>query len=1475
MLIFKYLKGYCFKMDDLRTIFQKTKEGDFKVSLRMLGKVQLTQDSAVKIFVFASHSCCDCIKLSKKLDDGNLYTILVTIVKYITLPDDMQLLQYMQSLFHILKYYIQQENLELLSSMESIVIPTFLYDIHLSLNEKAAFTYEQITNILLNYFINYGKKGTTEYSVQLIELHKVIIKGCIKLLNPTKMLNSAYKCVKILTILNTASSQLQKVCVYFLEMLPPSALVNSLDNTVRLVSILEHIFEYLIGAGSLLEVNSLLSTTKFYLANEKIENIWNVFEFLKIFSTVNEAETKSIGKWRYSMETFKQQDREFFGKILQKLYMPLIALMKFYVSDGVNEWMACPREFVTELVACLTWISYCFTELDAECSCQCGLQLNYYGSLKLGSLISFLSKIYVEYNRNLSCDFYQCAKRSAFSFMEYLKILKAHKCEKWINLWRELGIHIYNIGTALYAQNNIVFEDFFVCFLKYSIKYEGRSPTILDTEMCESSFNTLCRKRFSSGDYETAMAFAALYCLLYHKQRNNVFQNYWAKSKVELKQHNDRSNIQQLTLVAALGKYHTSLECITDPRLLLTRDAKVDLLSFEIERYKAIWKSRESMMAAFKQLTETADLLTVSKVFVAVYSDFDVPLHDEMDELIQKLIEKFEAHIKNNKDLFFKVSLATLYFYHYKCSSKDIIKTHVKEMERTMRIEESSNKRSIDPIPKDPNDECDIVSAYESLMINRHCKMIDILNKGLNILAHLAQEKITDMVIANTCHALLLAFALEYRLHFFSLRKTQVYELSLRFAEIVGDEIKLLYSISYLIEAGDANKKLLQELVFKGDALAKRLEQFCEKDLSNKVLITYYICKAKAYLHTDEAISYNAYIIAEQLYSGYEAQADMEYLKVELFILNFKLSQSCKRGNHEDNPMTFLLHSAMDIVVLWTQSRPMQSHELCVLFDTILELTKVYYLMKLPRELRLYSKNSALLTQKMLLPLRCASFLLFLAHSDLLTSKFDHCNVKLNGVNVIFNLEKSKSSYHIDTSCDKQNSDSQELEIDNVTNQIQELALDLPQHYKQFSPSSPNLRVEGFSLPTFMKHKDECCCFQCMCFEYHLLLLEKHHLHALLNLSQNQIELGEEFLYGGQKMYLRLKDKYKHYKLKAKTYVSVDLIFDFDDYFMECYGNILYTISSRAINEGHRAKALDVNGQLLKLLQPKKLKYVHLYFDALIQRQSFLLPLAPQFIRKVGYETADSVTDKTPVTPQTKQSTVTVSVSDYEAFSPPKRRIKKVILFESTSPDESGDGAISKAKSGKSVQRTPAQTSKLQVYTEPKTYSTRLRKKLAEKDDHLDKLCTTDNGVENYQSRKPHILAGACASTSKKKTQKSKTKVNAATSSEVVRKNLMEEWAGVKVSNGENTNSSKNDSQGSSVIAASPGNSPCKGLTALNSKSKDLTTKLKRSMKKKVASSNYDVSEDVEKLFTDVSADKPSSMKTHAAVRTSARKRLL
>lgn len=377
-----------------------------------------------------------------------------------------------------------------------------------------------------------------------------------------------------------------------------------------------------------------------------------------------------------------------------------------------------------------------------------------------------------------------------------------------------------------------------------------------------------------------------------------------------------------------------------------------------------------------------------------------------------------------------------------------------------------------------------------------------------------------------------------------------------------------------------------------------------------------------------------------------------------------------------------------------------------LLLDTIEGLIEYYDSTRCPREVRSYCKEAVVLTQKLVLPLRCAVFLKYLAHADVRTFRNNDCHVKLNGISSILSLNRNDLPKTLSTDI----IGDRELEkLENNSNKLDKMILDIPHgDIKQMSPSSPSICVRHTSLPPFFKHDEECNCFFCVCSEYQRLILDRMRLVALLNINQGYHDTSRDCFEVAIKMYETIQNRYDCYQEICNQFLPCGLIPEFDDEFLSSYAFILLEYGRHLANMKFYSLAKDSNKELMNLLLPRKNQFIFLWNEALVHNLLFLDNFIQEQINPIPELEQLSVEDsqnenKIQKTPENKTNQVHITNTCSPVATSTKRPVKKCIPFVISPHDHVDTKENLKTPTKINIfcdmsKNTPA--SKIQIYSE-------------------------------------------------------------------------------------------------------------------------------------------------------------------------------
>lgn len=334
-------------------------------------------------------------------------------------------------------------------------------------------------------------------------------------------------------------------------------------------------------------------------------------------------------------------------------------------------------------------------------------------------------------------------------------------------------------------------------------------------------------------------------------------------------------------------------------------------------------------------------------------------------------------------------------------------------------------------------------------------------------------------------------------------------------------------------------------------------------------------------------------------------------------------------------------------------------------------ITDFYRRMKCPREVRFYCKDMAVLTQKLVLPLRCCNYLLYLSQADLYSSRLDDCRVKLNGIIDILCFNNAEEyGKDVKTKFD--------FELECIINNMQDIQLDA-YNKNNYKKSSSPIFARHISYPTLCQNGKSCnSCFWCNCYEYRDLLLKKNHLEAMLSLKQNDLNTAKISFNNGLNLH-------QYYSRIIDTSDDINNAIIYRDFIgqtikenVHAYGCFLFDFAKFLMNINNKASAELVNEKNLKLLEPFKYRYMDLFRDVVLQKLALITDI-PELDCPITSPVEES--KEIIKTPEHNQNKVIIPLQKISPCSPiVKVSLKKRLQFEA-SPEADGSKTVGKHKS--------------------------------------------------------------------------------------------------------------------------------------------------------------------------------------------------
>ncbi|RZC39002.1 uncharacterized protein BDFB_009305 [Asbolus verrucosus] len=1290
----------------LKTLLEKTVKANFEGVHRYLKdhKTELDESTAIKFIVACCNACNNNLATPQNLNEWDLVNLVKCLLNFIKTPLSDNCDCYLQSVFYIMKLLIEKNCFDCIAHLENLFMPEFM---PLVFTEKQLRIHLSICKSLYNVIVKTANAKEEKYKNSVLKLCYLLSALYQKTHNVSKLIESVHNCTISLATLNVEPGDLLKFYHHFLDLVDYSKEAQ--------------FFDLLINNFSFLYTH-LLKVEKFDLGEacysktvEKMQKLYRgkvykfLYDILEMARWINPINCDLIAIPTKAHNSLKNYYRIYKSTANLQAICDLISSVAFtvlqYYKTNSSEWVDKSVELHSEYYRFLNDISHIMAQTPYKCHCkECPTKTNLNEASRTSNTIAGLSRLVITKRPEISRSYKMDMLRYFDKYIEHIATMKANSCVKWRSYWSQIGGHLYTLGlTSLRNKDVEMCVSFLKRFVQVLLEFEGLTPEIVEKNYLIGALGTISDAYMESKDYERCLLTTAFNIMINGAPKNEIHR--WIKAKVACRESTilENGQIQELTLLSVCRKFEEEV-AFYDPkkRFGVDKQKQIELLQYELKNYKWKWKSKVPMMSVYRELTDIADSSVLARVFIETWGDCDLQVHDSIPKLLQDTIKRLEVDTAVNRNDQSKYQLAHLYFLQHKYRVKDTIIRHCDEMERTMmNMTKTTNEN--EPIPPDPNEECDIVSSYDCLKLTKYLQMMKELNKSLELISELFPN--FEKCDKEKIFKLLAKIGHEYNLHSHSTRSLQAWELALKIAEVENNRLYILQAVSFILELSDVTKASVAKLVAEAEQIA---DFYFAERINLEELIIYYLCKSEAYFYANFDIAYAAFRQALKLHQEFQGgsllKARMQFLHHKFVMLPCKYQVE---GHREHSLVK--IHLAHNYAIKhYTENTSDSAYEMRVFFEIHEALVKMYHDMRLPREVRCYCKEVVVVAQKMVLPIRTISCLYYLAGADISSCRLDDCRVKIVGFSDILGLSKCKTVAKNQFSRPKR--EKFDKIVDNLVSEFNEMMLDVPAKVSRpTSAGSPSLGVETFNVPGFLNHEDNCECFYCTCLEYHQFVLKKTYLHALLYEHENNIAVAKEFFCGCIKIYEYFKSKQDIYLKKIAKRVSSDLVPTPQSRFVETYCLILFEYANFSLRSGRVKDADRINKKLLQTLESFYLQSIYLHNEVLAQRLNILSEKLPR--RRSSTRTSSVSEDLNTAiiekTPESKHSKVLISPESNSQYLEIPKMKPKSLRFD----DDEEENAEVKVTVPKNLPpflnmaaKTPApSSSKIKIYTNKST----------------------------------------------------------------------------------------------------------------------------------------------------------------------------
>ncbi|XP_018327793.1 uncharacterized protein LOC108738732 [Agrilus planipennis] len=1234
-----------------------------------------SDDFCVKILICCCSLCTNNGK-EKSVDSEMLLKIVQYCLQNICYLNENQWDKYYRSVYHIVKFLLQNNKAINATHLEEILLPQF-WDNCVSL--KYHLLYKSVCDIVHNVIAKMSKKYSDKTTAKEAVTWCILALKMYQKIIPLDQLFETKVSVYFRSLSGLPAAERLKMYLSLLN------LVDGKENSIPTTGLLHLLLKTLKPLTENLNCHEdsfiLAECIKRIVNSVKKESDKEVLKFSTLLVLLSKIILMDNNMTSRICEFHQQFLRNYCcSEEMCHIVANILKLVINRITSDKTELLS--ERFLKSFASLLLVVSKEVANKDKDCkSCDsCLVCTDIFTSVTLLLKLGYLTKFSISKNVLIAAETLQTIQKYLKYGCELIARLKKQQCNKWRNSWIEMGALVYNIGVNLYEKKLNQCLIFWELFLEKTLTLEA-SEEVISRDIMSQALSGLTETCIENKRYEDALTYTALNALKCSEARSKSVFSQWVHIKTISKDADMGSRIEKIQETTTVS----ALECKKEYAYLLNASNSELLLTKELEHYKMLWPSKKPMMMALKRLKLVCDSITCAKVLVKVWGDCNTSVHDDFYLIFTEIFDDFQKELNDPKyiiDFEAEICLANMYVLQYDFNLNKLRYNQCDEMNNTV----SAPKIPLQPheLPPNPNDECDMVSAYSNLNIDAVKKIMNYLDQALEKLKGIITRLNHDnksIIEKYKVSELLFLIAEHYRLNSYNSFAIQSWVVNLRIAEVVNNAELKLKCINSILEAADEmsvslSNKLLDE--------ANKI--IAKTDINSELVLMFYIQRSRIYLKRNYVK--NALLDFQKADKELSKVVDTinPTVNIKFNLLKFQLMLlPCKYDieGHDITPVS-MLHQHLHLITSYLKEKNHNPIGLHLYFELTRTMGTTYKWLLLPREVRCYCRDAAILAQKLLLPLVSAEFLVLLSHADLHSVRHDDCSVKLEGLSYILCLLNKRSNNNNNNNDLKVASDmvkdyKKPEENVLVVPPLLEFR-DAPSTVKCLTNTggSPDFLKKSFKMPNFIDHKGSCDCVYCNNFEYHNITLKTLHLYALLNYHKNYLNTAQEFFEGACLFYKRLKTRETVLKKKLNTFLDCELLPDFISFYWESFCSLLLDFGYFLMKVNNTSSARKVNAKLLDHLRENELRNVYIQNEAVMQHCFIEMDVEDNKenlqldLLKVNNKEINNVTDSKSLqkTPEDKQTKINVSGTVSPRLITPPARVVKAIKFDLGEQDE-------------------------------------------------------------------------------------------------------------------------------------------------------------------------------------------------------------
>ncbi|XP_071871187.1 uncharacterized protein isoform X2 [Bombus fervidus] len=740
------------------------------------------------------------------------------------------------------------------------------------------------------------------------------------------------------------------------------------------------------------------------------------------------------------------------------------------------------NDLLLEIMNLIESMSICFIKQTSDkCkSCQsenCMVRKDIYNAVAIKTrCINLISKFSTN---DLSKDICVIAKRFLEQNIAFIYEMKECKCKLWTHLWSISSALIYNLGIisgCFYEESIFLFSLLFTSIIRFD-GIESKSRHINLQKPIAFILHKISSLHYNHGMYREAMTATALNALLNYNDPDSKAFRMW--TNIKLKSVTSKK-IMEMTMLACLKKDKSKIE-----ELGLTVElSKYDLVELCLKEVKGLQEAKVNLSVAIQKVLSELETLKVNPIQYA-YTVQMLVCHSLNFDYNEDILECIKQAISNLKEIQVDYSIlclqANLEFY--------IFVTQLHAVSKRTQIEIENTKFTL-YAPKineiGENESRNVIPAYSLINIKEDSRLMTYLQVPLKKWERCLKQNLKEIAKGYEPLITLRTLVIAVVGRCISLRYIN-YEWINTAKELVikledNNDEDIIYAIAiFWISLSDFYFECNMH-----DEARKLLDE------SRKLPGISFFKNIAVYLYSLDRILYNCYLYKENIKHEEYTRYIVETL-YSLVNLNEELSERKWKPQHK-----YLF--GFDI-----------------LFSATINLSLRMNCLLSFQEISAHLVRRLKTAQMLGATIRVAEILKSLCYIDLSRTQLNDCEVKLQGLEHILNIETFKLS--MNSNLGKMNTESVLITPTRTIDPIR----DLPEN-----STSPVLRNKVFDLPEFMCHKD-CNCYVCQNTSYHYLVFTSTHIRAQLYALQKNTTASLQHFHGAFKI--------KENLMKTKRYI--------------------------------------------------------------------------------------------------------------------------------------------------------------------------------------------------------------------------------------------------------------------------------------------------------------------------------------------------